>query len=236
MITSPKIEELAFKGKCNWRMFWIGYNAVATIPCPKGGFLLLRQIVWNPFYQGASRETQLLNVAHQLSIVEQGSKSEMIYLFRDAIGQITSTNGIGAAHNVPTQGAQVIETWATYKQDVNIDLLNIPEVIAANYGGAAALAPQAQERPLPLGYGATALLSTYTISAGETYYSTGQHRPFLGTAFAGAGIRDTLRYDYKAARAITQAGATDIDKQYQFPMIGFGYWEFNVPISEYLNN
>jgi len=235
MITSPKIEELAFKGVCKWKVFWIGYNSVATIPCPNGGFLLLRNITWSPFTQGNTRNIQLLNCAHQLSIVEQGSKEELIYLFRDPLAQITEVNGIGAAHSIPSTAQQNIETWAVYKQNINIDILTIPTVDPANFGAAAALNPIGQERTIPLGYGATPLLSNYLIAAGENYYSTGQKRPFLGIAFAGAGIKDNLRYDYRLARQIQLPGATDIDRQYQFPIIGFGYWEFSIPVSEYLN-
>ena len=237
MITSPKIEQLAFEGKCTWTMFWTGYTSTSTIPCPNGGFILLRSIHWNPFYNGTTRALQLQNTSHQLSLVEQGSKSELIYLFRDPLNEITTGNqGTLVQHNIPCTGPTIIETWATFKQNINVDLMNIPIVVNANYGANTPFLATAQERSLPLGYGATALLPYYTIAAGETYYPTGQKRIFAGTTFSGAGIRDTLRYDFSSARQVTKATAGDLDIQYQFPLVGFGMWVFNIPISEYLNS
>jgi len=236
-ILSPKIEQLAFQGKCRWVVFNTGYTSAMTLPCPAGGFILLRQIIYHPFYQGANRNAQLLNVAHQISICEQGTKTELIYQFRDPIGQVTDLNGAGIVHNVATSNALIVETFATYKQNVNIDILNIPDVSAGAYGGAVAFQTNAQERPLPLGYGATATIPTFDISGAgtETYFPAGQERLFAGLVFAGAGVRDNLRYNYNNARQIQTATAGDIDRQYQFPLMSFGCWVFNIPISEYLN-
>ena len=235
MITSPKIEQLAFQGKCRWVVFWTGYTSTYTIPCPEGGFILLRNIHWNPFYSGANRDEQLLGTAHQLSIVEQGSKTELIYQFRDSVNQITTTNGLGAVHNVPANGPQIIETWGTYKQNLCIDLMQVPDVRTMTYGVATSLLPQAQERPIPLGYGATALTPYIDFSASAHYYPTGQKRPFTGAVFPSiAGVKDGLRYDFTATSPIP-APANDIDRQFQYPIVGFGCWIFNIPISEYLN-
>ena len=235
MITSPKIEQLAFQGKCRWVVFWTGYTSTYTIPCPEGGFILLRNIHWNPFYSGANRDEQLLGTAHQLSIVEQGSKTELIYQFRDSVNQITATNGLGAVHNVPANGQQIIETWGTYKQNLCIDLMQVPDVRTMTYGVATSLLPQAQERPIPLGYGATALTPYIDFSASAHYYPTGQKRPFAGAVFPSIpGVKDGLRYDFTATSPIP-APANDIDRQFQYPIVGFGCWIFNIPISEYLN-
>jgi len=85
MITSPKIEKLAFEGKCRWQVFWTGYASTYTIPVPDGGFILLRQIMYNPFYQGDTKAVQITNTIHQVSLSEQGSKNELIYQFRDPV-------------------------------------------------------------------------------------------------------------------------------------------------------
>ena len=114
MITSPKIEELAFKGVCRWHVFNTGYASSYTLEVPNGGFILLRQIIFHPFYQGANRNAQLLNVAHQLSLVEQGSKTELVYQFRNPVSQVTDVNGIGAVHNVATTEATILETWGVF--------------------------------------------------------------------------------------------------------------------------
>ena len=237
MITSPKIEELAFKGVCRWHVFNTGYASAYTLEVPNGGFILLRQIIFHPFYQGATRNAQLLNVAHQLSLVEQGSKTELVYQFRNPISQITDVNGIGNVHNVASTEATILETWGIFKQNVCVDLLNIPDVGTGLYGAVIPFQTNAQERPLPLGYGATAIIPTFSIggAGAEQYFPAGQTRQFVGINFGGAGVRDNLRYDYTAGRQIVPATAGDIDRQYQFPLMSFGCWIFNIPVSEYLN-
>ena len=237
MITSPKIEELAFKGVCRWHVFNTGYASAYTLEVPNGGFILLRQIIFHPFYQGATRNTQLLNVGHQLSLVEQGSKTELVYQFRNPVSQITDATGIGAVHNVATTEATILETWGIFKQNVCIDLLNIPDVATGLYGAVIPFQTNAQERALPLGYGATPIIPTFSIAGAgaEQYFPAGQTRLFAGINFAGAGVRDNLRYDYTAGRQIVPATAGDIDRQYQFPLMSFGCWIFNIPVSEYLN-
>lgn len=236
MITSPQIEKLAFQGKCRWIVFWTGYTSTYTIPCPDGGFILLRNIHWHPFYNGPTRDIQLLGSSHQLSIVEQGSKTELIYQFRNSVSQITTTTGVSAVHNVPACDQQILETWATFKQNINVDLITIPEVGTATYGGTTPFLPQSQERPSTLGFGTGAIYPFVNISANEKYYPTGQKRPFAGAVFpTTAGVKDQLRYDIDSTRQIPIPVPTDIDRQYQFPLIGFGCWVFNIPISEYLN-
>lgn len=233
MITSQKIEALAFQGKCKWQMFWTGYTSAATIPVPAGGFVLMRQIIYTPFYQGDTLARQIVNTIHQLSICEQGSKNEILYQFRDTLNQVTVGGG---THFVPGSGQQIVETWATFKKNVCIDILNAPDSGGASYGLATTLSSQAQERTAPLGYGGVNIIPTVNITAAETYYPTGEQRLFNGVAYVGAGIRDRLRYDFGVARQITTVTAGDPDRQFQFPLIGFGCWVFNIPISEYLNS
>lgn len=232
MIMSPKIEALAFKGLCRWVVFNTGYTSAYTLPVPQGGFILLRQIIWNPTYQGATKALQLQGNAHQISLVEQGSNSELVYQFRDPLTDVTSG---GALFNTPSAGPTILETWGIFKNDVCIDILVIPDVAGAVYAGGVAFQNQAQEREQPLGYNGAALTPTVAISGAETYFPAGQTRLFAGTAFAGATVRDTLRYNYLAARQVTAPIAADADRQNQFPLISFGCWVFNIPVSEYLN-
>jgi hypothetical protein len=234
MLASNRIEALAFAGKCRWQMFWTGYTSAYTIPVPRGGFVLMRQIIYSPFYQGATKAAQALNTIHQVSVVEQGSRNELLYIFRDTLNEVT---GSGAAtHFTPGSGQQVLETWATYKKNVCIDVLNAPDAGGASYGLATSLSSEAQERVQPLGYGGVNILPFVNITAAEKYYPTGEQRLFNGAAYTGAGIRDRLRYDFGAARQISAVNATDFDRQFQFPLIGFGCWVFNIPIDEYLNS
>ena len=235
MLISPKIEALTFAGKCRFQMFWTGYTGTYTIPVPAGGFILLRQIIYNPFYQGENKAAQIINTIHQLTLVEQGSRNELSYIFRDPVGNV-SVGAAGATHLNPNGGAQVIETWATYKKDVAVNVLNAPDVAGAVYAAGALFDANAQERNDPLGFGNIAQPPSVAISGAETYYPTGEQRQFTGAPYAGAGIRDRVRYNTTVGRSIGTPTVADPDRQFQFPLIGFGCWVFNIPISEYLNS
>lgn len=214
-------------------MFWTGYTGTYTIPVPAGGFILLRQIIYNPFYQGATKAAQLVNTVHQVTLVEQGSRSELIYLFRDSVNEVGVA---GSTHYTPSSGQQIIETWATYKKDVAVNVLNAPDVAGAVYAAGALFEADAQERNDPLGFGNIAQPPSVAISGAETYYPTGEQRQFVGAPYAGAGIRDRVRYNTTLGRSIGTPTVADPDRQFQFPLIGFGVWIFNIPISEYLNS
>jgi len=233
MITSPKIERLAFEGKCRWQVFWTGYASTYTIPVPDGGFILMRQILYNPFYQGQTKAIQLINTIHQVSMSEQGSQNELIYQFRDSVNEVGAAGG---THFTPGSGLQIIETWGTFKKNVMVDVINAPDVAGAVYAAADSLAAESQEKNDPLGYGALAVFPEVDFSGAELYFPTGQQRPFVATPFGGVGCRDRVRYNVAGARQIIQPNVVDPDRQYQFPLIGFGIWIFNIGISEYLNS
>lgn len=233
MITSPKIERLAFEGKCRWQVFWTGYASTYTIPVPDGGFILLRQIMYNPFYQGDTKAVQITNTIHQLTLSEQGAKNELVYQFRDPLSEVQVS---GATHFQPSGGLQIVETWATFKKNVMVDLLNAPDVNLATYSPNAVLTNQAQEKTDPLGYGGLAVIPRVNFTGAELYFPTGEERPFTGVTFGGAGCRDRVRYNYTGARQITSPNIVDPDRQFQFPLIGFGIWIFNIGITEYLNS
>lgn len=233
MLTSPKIEALAFAGKCRWQMFWTGYTGLYTIPVPAGSFILLRQIIYAPFYQGDTKAIQLTNITHQVSIVEQGGKNELLYIFRDSLQDVQIS---GAQHLAPATGQQIIETWATYKKNVCIDVLHAPDVNGAVYAPAALIENEAQERIDPLGFATLAQVPSVAISGAENYYPTGEQRQFVGAPYSGAGIRDRVRYNATLARSISTPNNADADRNYQFPLIGFGCWVFNIPINEFLNS
>jgi hypothetical protein len=235
-IVTNRIERLAFDGKCRWQVFWAGLTSTYTIPVPAGGFVLLRQIIYNPYYQGETKADQIINTVHQLTLCEQGSTNELIYQFRDTLNQVQLGAAGSPPHFTPGSGQQIVETWATFKKNVTVDILNAPDSAAFVYGAPALISSDAQERRDPLGYGNIATEATVQFSGAELYYPTGEQRPFVGVPYAGVGIRDRVRFNYSSARRIQPVTAADPDRQYQYPLIGFGVWIFNIPISEYLNS
>lgn len=233
MLASNRIEALAFAGKCRWQMFWTGYTSAYTIPVPRGGFVLLRQIIYTPFLQGKNVKDQITNSVHQISLVEQGSRNELLYIFRDPLRQIVVS---GEAVNTPASAPQIVETWATYKNNVCVDIANAPDPKDITYPAAATLSSEAQERISPLGYGGVNIRPLVNIQPAQTYYPSGEQRQFDGVVYAGAGIRDRLRYNNNLASAIQDVDVAAANAVFQFPLIGFGCWVFNIPINEYLNS
>lgn len=233
MLISPKIEALTFAGKCRWQMFWTGYTGTYTIPVPAGGFALMRQIIYAPFYQGDTKALQIATVVHQISIVEQGSRNELTYIFRDSLNEVQVGGG---THFTPAGQQQIVETWGTFKKNICIDVMNAPDVGGTTFGAVALFEPDAQERIDPLGFATIAQSPTVNITAAQTYYPTGEQRQFVGAPYTGLGIRDRLRYNANAASSVGTPTVADPDRNYQFPLIGFGCWIFNIPITEYLNS
>lgn len=230
MITSPLIEQLAFKGKCRWTVQWFGINSSGTINVPDGGFVLLRQIIHTPFNQFVDDDAHTGQV-HQLTLTEQGATDELQYIFRDPATSATA----GTRNPIPQNNQLPIETWAIFKRPVEVDLINAGSAGTFSFPATTQYAPNAQERPTPLGFGTnpTGIPIEPFVDLGsgaEPYYQAGQKRPFTGATYAGAGVRDRLRWDVIAGREITPP-TNDLS----YPIIGFGMWVFNIPVSEYLN-
>ena len=232
MITSPQIEKFAFEGKCRWAVQWFGVSSAGTIQCPEGGFILMRQIIYRPFVQpDPGRYTN--PYVHQLTLSEQGATDELQYIFRNSL---TDTN---TKTHMPTQDGETIETWAIYKRNIEIDLINAPDSDTFTYAALAQFSPEAQERSKPLGFGCTPagfpITNEVTMGGAEVYYPSGQQRPIAGLAYSGANIRDRLRFNVTVSSGITPVGSTNSNRNFQYPIIGFGMWIFNIPVSEYLN-
>lgn len=233
MIASNRIEEFAFRGKCRWYVQWHGIGSAGTVTVPDGGFVLLRQILYKPFINlhPTSIRTDSIEYVHQLTLTEQGAQDELQYLFRDVYQADT---------NIPNQNDQTIETWAVFKRNIEIDIINCSNALyfSSTFGNFTA---QAQERNEPLGFGTTIAIDgetkLSTIIGTEKYFPNGQKRPISGLSYAGAGagVRDRLRWDVSASRALNDVQPSLGDPNVQYPMIGLGMWVFNIPVSEYLN-
>lgn len=231
MITSPKIEELAFRGRCRWAVQWFGIGTAGTVTIPPGGFAILRQIIHRPYFQPLAEAASPSPFVHQLTLTEQGSLDELQYIFRDSPTGRPSLFG----NQSPVNSSEIIETWGVFKKNIEIDLINIPKSTDFVYSAASAFNATAQERPTPLGFGALAVNSRIDFSANEKYFPAGQQRPILGALYGGAGVRDRLRFDVNLARAIQPINGAQESHDFQYPIIGLGLWIFNIPVSEYLN-
>lgn len=237
MITSPQIERAALMGKCFWRTFNTGYLSTYTIPVPKGGFILLRQIICYPFITNETR-TNTSRFLHQLSMVEQGGFDELLYVIRSRHTEVgLSETSLAEIPGEPIQ----LETWATFKKNVVIDLCMIAHPSAAIYAAADTLAASAEERGEGLGYGATTLIPggilntpEIQLDATSTLYPTGEQRPYSTTAYHGTTVQDRLRFKMDANTNIPPVSNVPARSAYQMPLYTFGYWEFKTPITEAL--
>jgi len=223
MVVSNKIEQWALQGKCIWRTLNTGYTSTATIPVPNGSFILLRQIIVYPFIPYFVSNRSVSECIFQIVTCEQGNNNELVYVIRNS--RIPA--GIGAASNDHPNSPQNIETWATYRKNVIVDLSLLPNVASATYGALDTLSISADERANKLGYGGVPVIPNIQLDASDNLYPTGETRPFNATPYAGTSIMDRLRIKNAGALQIpvpNQADATHAD--FQFPLITFGYWEF----------
>lgn len=228
MITSPQIEKYAFQGKCRWAVQWFGAATAGTIECPPGGFILLRQIIYRPFVD-PNHETNASPYVHQLTLSEQGATDELQYIFRNGL---TDTN---AKKHQPNNDGEILETWSVYKRNIEIDLINATDSKQFVYAVKAPFSNKAQERQLPLGFDALNINTVVNLGNGENYHATGQQRPISGIPYSGAGIRDRMRFNVSSISNVNPVKDTDDNRDFQYPIIGFGMWIFNIPVSEYLN-
>jgi hypothetical protein len=225
MLVTPQIDKDLFEGKCVFRTINQGLTSTATIPVPKGGYIILRQIIFYPPAVGvANPETRPII---QLSMVENGSKDEILYIFRTntTLNYDPTNNRKWHTGGNPQQ----IETFKVFKKFVQIDLS-----ITANFAGITYPLPdgfvsQAEERNPPLGYGTapvSAIDSQATLPTGETFYPTGQTREFSAIPFNGS---DRLRFPFDNTVQIPQINGQP-DSGFQPALFTFGYFEYTTPI------
>ena len=199
MLITPQIDKDLFNGLCTFKTINQGLTSTATIPVPKGGFIILRQIIHYPAAVGvANPETRPIL---QLSMVETGGRDEIVYIFRN-----NTTLNYDPTNNRKwhTGGnMQQFETWKVFRKSVQIDF-----AITANFAGNTYIpdgfVAQAEERTPPLGYGTqpvSLIDSQVTLSTGETFYPTGQTREFSAIPFNGL---DRLRFPIDNTVQITQ--------------------------------
>lgn len=224
MVVSAQIEKYALQGKCIWRTINLGYTSTYTIPVPLGSFILLRQIIVYPFIP-FDVPRDISQCVFQIVLNEQGVNNELTYIIRNS--------RIPAGATVPTNdhpnNAQTIETWATYRKAVTIDVRMQPNAADAIYGGLDNLAPNAQEREGGLGYGNVlgGVRPFVLIDAATKVYPTGESRQFDIIDYTGSNIIDRVRTRFNAAGQIPPVNPVDrIHADFQYPLFTFGYWEF----------
>ena len=222
MVISPYIEKYAFEGRCIWRTFNTGYTSTQTIPVPKGSFILLRQIIVYPFIPYGVQDI-VSSCVWQMVLTEQGNNNELVYVLRNS--RIPA--GIGSASNDHPNNPQNIETWATFRENVVIDLSLFPNSQTATYSPLDFISVNSEERPGKLGYLGTPVIPAVQLDNNSNFYPTGETRPFQSTPYQGVDIKDRLRINNKPAYQIPPVNNLDaVHADFQFPLITFGYWEF----------
>ena len=230
MILSNEIEKALYNGECVYKTFNTGYTNTFTIPIPKGSYIILRQIIYYPVVSFNPLDFFYKSVL-QLSLTEQGSNNEILYLFRNNLNQINLGTSLLPNYVYNGGNPQTIETFKIFKKNCCIDIGFNNDPTTLVYGGLDTFVPQANERPIPLGYDnppIPILESQVRISNAPGYinklYPTGEQREF--TTPYGPTNRDRLRYDFDANTVIPNVDVTSRSAGYQFPLFTFGYFEF----------
>lgn len=222
-LITAAIEKALLNGSCQFKTFNTGLTNTYTIPVPKGGMIILRQIIYYPFISSAADFYQRSLV--QMSLAEQGSSNELLYIFRNSLTEANTAAG----NKINTGGnPQELETWAIYSKNVVIDVNICDNVVNWVYPIKSQFLPSAQERDRPLGWYDSAvndLQAQVRIAPGNGIYPTGQQRQFVQPL--GTAPIDRLRFENKAANLIPNPNIADDNAGYQYPLFTFGYFEFN---------
>ena len=227
MLITPTIDKDLFEGKCTFKTINLGLTSTATIPIPAGGFIILRQILYYPPAVGVvNPETRPII---QLSMVENGGRAELVYVFRN---NITLNYDQILNRKWHTGGnVQTVETWQVYRKNVQIDVCMAANLAGNTYPIPDGFTAEAQERNPPLGYGTqpvSAIDSQVTLSTGETFYPTGQSRQFSAIPFNG---NDRIRFAYSNTNQIPQVNGQP-DSGFQPVLFTFGYFEYKTAINK----
>ena len=224
MILSNEIEKALFNGECVYKTFNTGYTNTFTIPIPKGSYIILRQIIYYPVV--SSNVDFLQRSCVQLSINEQGSNNEMLYVFRNNINSFDISLNPAVRDLVFTGGnPQTIETFKVFKKNACIDIGFNDKANNILYPALSNFVPQANERLTPLGYETINIQSQAIISGGNRLYPTGEQREFNGQPYS-PGNKDRLRYNFDNNNSIPNIAVGTNNSAYQFPLFTFGYFEF----------
>jgi len=227
MLLSPEIEKAALSGKCIWRTFNTGYTDTYTIPVPAGSYIILKQLIVYPYIQPA-KDQEIPNspFINQISVAEEGSNNELIYVVRNRYNNIPGGGGRDR-HYTPGEPIQ-IETWGIFKKNIIIDIGQAPAVSAAVFGPPTIINNNANERANELGYAGVPITPTVDLDGVTTFYPSGQSRQFSDSGVIYAGnVQDRLRYKYNGTSTILPpTGVLEDIAAFQIPLITFGYWEF----------
>lgn len=223
MLVTPALEKALISGACVFKTLNTGLTQSYTIPVPKGGCIILRQIIYYPFVSSAADFYQRSLV--QLSMVEQGSSNELNYVFRNSLTEANTSAG----NKVNTGGnPQDIETWARFNKNLVLDVCLGDNVTGWVYPPKSQFLPQAEERVRPLGWYDPALndlQAQVRIAPGNGIYPTGQQRQFVQPL--GTSPIDRLRFENKAGNLIPNPNVVSDNVGYEYPLFTFGYFEFN---------
>lgn len=227
MILSNEIEKALYNGECVYKTFNTGYTNTFTIPIPKGSYIILRQIIYYPVVSSDITDFFLKSTL-QLSMTEQGTNNEILYVFRNNINQINKGTVFATDYVYSGGNPQIVETFKVFKKNCCIDIGFGDNPQNLIYPAGSNFVEQANERPTPLGYDDPTipmLESQALISATNRIYPTGQQRDFIGQPFS-AGNKDRLRYEFGVNSVIPNVDTTSNSAGYQYPLFTFGYFEF----------
>ncbi len=224
MLLSNEIEKALNAGECVFKTFNTGYTNTFTIPIPKGSYIILRQIIYYPVI--SSNPDFLQRTTLQLSLTEQGSNNEMLYIFRNNLNVNNFSTNPAVIDLIFNGGnPQTIETFKVFKKNCVIDIGFADNAQFVAYTAASTFVPQANERLTPLGYDTINVQPQAVISGGNRLYPTGEQREFNGQPYS-PGNKDRLRYNYNAGNSIPNVNVLSNSAGYEFPLFTFGYFEF----------
>lgn len=215
---------LALQGRAKWQTWPCAFGSAFSVPVAQGSFLLLEQIIFNPFVSTTSENNTAAALSGSvcgLSIVEQGGANELMYNFRSPaiFGTDRAGNPVMNNPGVPV----VIPTFKLFRKTMCVDLALWPDVKDI-VDGAGPFGNESQERQNPTGYGTDSPLAVATYG-GVNYYPNIPLRPQLGVVPSGTNFQ-YARPVFKSTGLVyrpSQVSALN-SRQNTQPFINLGFW------------
>lgn len=224
-------KRLALLGKVEWMVHNCAFGEAFTIEVPKNSFIVVEQILFNPFCNNVDFATIKEVLARSLvclSMVEQGGQNEIFYNLRMPV--VTQPIGGGVPGFVGEVGAMplIIPTFKIFRKNLCIDLALWPEVDTI-VGTTGAFDSSAQERTSTAGYGGIAVAGNLINGVGPSpinYYPNAPKRNQAGIVIAGTNTQQA-RPPFNGFSVMSYPSATAGQENAQNKPVFFsiGYWK-----------
>jgi len=230
MIT-PKLEQLIWEGKANFKMFNLGGSGVGTIPLDPSTFAVITDIYcygFDNFGEDLEEKDKLL--VHTLHLESKTGRDSITF---------RSNGGFYDLGGAPGENIQIhdgffhFQTYFVHQEQIRVDIASIqnPEIWVQVTAATDILA---NNKPAPLQYDN----SVNTIQQIDLQGAGIQEYVPIGRRTKGAALppdyREQFTADIRTATRIKGANQTEREQVYSYPLVNVAYIVIKGELSEHL--